>query len=146
VTGHELGDDPVPEALVEALRAVDLTPLIETCRALPLRSSPYLTERLAEVRRALSGAVEAVWRQALRAAHLHLPMLVLDEAHHAKNPRTGLASLFADSSAREETELLGGPLAGVFDRMLFLTATPLQLAHRELIEVLRRFDGVRGGP
>jgi len=143
VTGRELADDPVPVGMSDALRAVDLSSLIDTCHELPLRSSAYLSERLADVRRELSGAVEAVWRQALRAADLHLPLLVLDEAHHAKNPRTGLASLFADTSARQETELLGGPLAGVFDRMLFLTATPLQLAHRELIEVLRRFEGVR---
>jgi len=143
VTGRDLADDPVPRALLEALRAVDLSSLIDACRELPLRSSAYLSERLTDVRRELSNAVEAVWRQALRAADLHLPLLVLDEAHHAKNPRTGLASLFADSSARHEAELLGGPLAGVFDRMLFLTATPLQLAHRELIEVLRRFEGIQ---
>ena len=37
--------------------------------------------------------------------------------------------------------MLQGPFAGVFDRMLFLTATPFQLGHHELVEVLRRFDG-----
>jgi hypothetical protein len=31
----------------------------------------------------------------------------------------------------------------MFDRMLFLTATPLQLGHSELVEVLRRFRGTR---
>jgi hypothetical protein len=131
--------------LVDALRAVDLSALISACHELPLQTSPNLDTRLSVVRRELSTSVETVWRRALRAANLHLPLLVLDEAHHAKNPRTGLASLFADSDARRETELLGGPLAGVFDRMLFLTATPLQLGHRELIEVLRRFEGIRWG-
>lgn len=144
-TGRELPDDPVPRTLLDALSAVDLSALVDTCHELPIRTSPYLGARLADVRRELNSAVEAVWRRALRAANLHLPLLVLDEAHHAKNPRTGLASLFADADARHETELLGGPLAGVFDRMLFLTATPLQLAHRELIEVLRRFEGIRWG-
>jgi hypothetical protein len=145
VTGRELPDDPVPRLLLDALRVVDLSPLIETCHELPLRTSLSLPERLSAVRREVSSAVEVVWRQALRTANLHLPLLVLDEAHHAKNPRTGLASLFSDSEARHETELLAGPLANVFDRMLFLTATPLQLAHRELIEVLRRFEGIRWG-
>jgi hypothetical protein len=144
-TGRKLADDPVPSTLVDALKAVDLSALIAACHELPLRTSSHLGTRLSAVRHELSSAVEMVWRRTLRAANLHLPLLVLDEAHHAKNPRTGLASLFADSEARHETELLGGPLAGVFDRMLFLTATPLQLAHRELIEVLRRFEGIRWG-
>jgi helicase-like protein/SNF2 domain-containing protein len=142
-TGEELADDPVPEAIVEALATVDLSDLIEACRQLPVRSSPRLDSRLKAVRRELGSAVGAVWREALSSANLHLPLLILDEAHHAKNPGTRLAGLFADSDESTEARMLSGPLAGVFDRMLFLTATPLQLAHRELIEVLRRFEGVR---
>lgn len=142
-TRVSLPDDPVPKALIAALKRVDLGPLINTCREIPLRESEYLEERLERLRTGLTRAVEGVWRQALRAAHLHLPLLVLDEAHHTKNPRTGLAGLFADREAEEDAALLGGPLAGVFDRMLFLTATPLQLGHGELIEVLRRFSGIR---
>ncbi|MBI4602822.1 MAG: hypothetical protein HY721_12770 [Planctomycetes bacterium] len=34
-------------------------------------------------------------------------------------------------------------ISAAFDRMLFLTATPFQLGHRELLEVLRRFLAVR---
>ena len=143
VTGEDLHDDPVPEAIAEALQTVDLSGLIDACRQLPVRSSPRLESRLKDVRRELGSAVEAVWREALSAANLHLPLLVLDEAHHAKNPGTRLAGLFADSDESGEARMLSGPLAGVFDRMLFLTATPLQLAHRELIEVLRRFEGIR---
>lgn len=142
-TGVDLGDDPVPEAVLEALRTVDLSKLIAACRMLPLKSGPRLDERLTGVRRELRSAVGEVWRRCLSSADLHLPLLVLDEAHHAKNPGTRLASLFADDEDRREAGLLSGPLSGVFDRMLFLTATPLQLAHRELIEVLRRFEGIR---
>jgi superfamily II DNA or RNA helicase len=70
--------------------------------------------------------------------------LILDEAHHTKNPYTRLAGLFANEEAREEAETLTrGELGGVFHRMLFLTATPFQLGHNELIEVLDRFKGVR---
>jgi ERCC4-related helicase len=133
VAGWDLDDDPVPDAIVRALGDVDLSRLIESCEGIPRRGSATLDSRLAAVRRELSTAVEAVWRQALSAAQLHLPLLVLDEAHHAKNPGTRLAGLFTTD----------GPLGGVFDRMLFLTATPLQLAHRELIEVLRRFEAIR---
>jgi len=142
-TGIELDDDPVPEAILEALHTVDLSNLIAACQMLPLKSGRHLDERLAAVRRELRSAVGEVWRRCLSSADLHLPLLVLDEAHHAKNPGTRLASLFADAEDREEAGMLSGPLSGVFDRMLFLTATPLQLAHRELIEVLRRFEGIR---
>jgi superfamily II DNA or RNA helicase len=72
-----------------------------------------------------------------------LPLLVLDEAHHLKNPSTVISSLFASPAAESEADLLRGPLGRVFDRMLFLTATPFQLGHHELTEVLRRFEGVR---
>ena len=143
LTGRDSGDDPVPAALIDALNRVDLAPLIEACHGLPLRSSPFLEARLSEVRGALTYAVENAWRQTLREADLRLPLLVLDEAHHAKNSNTGLARLFASPADREEADLRRGPLARAFDRMLFLTATPLQLAHRELIEVLRRFEGIR---
>ncbi len=38
-----------------------------------------------------------------------------------------------------------GDMAKAFDRMLFLTATPLQLGHHELVRVLERFEDVRCG-
>src|SRR6185436_15473590 len=47
----------------------------------------------------------------------------------------------ADSKYFEQA----GPLGGKFERMLFLTATPFQLGHAELIRVLDRFEGVRWG-
>ena len=141
----EMLDDPVPEAIIEVLPEVDLSALVDACEQLPERKSVYLERRLRSVRAELERAVQAVWRRGLSAANLHLPLLVLDEAHHAKNPGTRLAGLFADAESRDDAELLKGPLAGVFDRMLFLTATPLQLGHRELVEVLRRFDGIRWG-
>jgi len=36
-----------------------------------------------------------------------------------------------------------GAMARAFDRMLFLTATPFQLGHHELLRVLQRFGDVR---
>jgi hypothetical protein len=143
VTDEDPGDDPVPRAVVDALEKVDLSRLVDACEGLPLRTSARLESRLNAVKRELRAAIADVWREALSAADLHLPLLILDEAHHAKNPGTRLARLFADSDQNDASRTLKGPFAGVFDRMLFLTATPLQLAHRELIEILRRFEGVR---
>jgi superfamily II DNA or RNA helicase len=140
-------DDPIPEHLANALESLDggdLTELVDALRALPLRESANVDERLQEARRALSKAMESVWKLALRRAHFSSPLLILDEAHHVKNPETKLASLFVDDEAAEESEIFetGGSLGGKFSRMLFLTATPFQLGHAELVRVLERFEGI----
>lgn len=143
----EVPDDPVPAALAGALEEMDghdFDAVVEALRNVPLRESAYLDERLKEARDALSGEMEAVWQQALRRVKFHSPLLVLDEAHHVKNPETKLASLFVREEFDKESNFLssGGPLADKFDRMLFLTATPFQLGHGELIRVLERFEGI----
>lgn len=133
------GDDPVPKALVEALRHVDTTPLLTALRGLPSNRSIYADQKVRAVARALNKAIGDLWEVWLSHADFRSPLLILDEAHHAKNRDTRLASLFAN-----ELEQGGEPgaLFGRFERMLFLTATPFQLGHRELIEVLRRFGAV----
>ena len=73
---------------------------------------------------------------------MHLPLLILDEAHHVKNPNR-LARLFDNEEAEQDAEALQGPLGNMFEKMLFLTATPFQLGHHELLNVLDRFHGVR---
>ncbi|MFN9286787.1 MAG: hypothetical protein ACK6EB_01875, partial [Planctomyces sp.] len=65
------------------------------------------------------------------------PLLILDEAHHARNDTTRLAKLFRKTS---ESDIAF--LSGKFRRMLLLTATPFQLGHHELIQVLRTFTSV----
>ncbi|MCA9227765.1 MAG: DEAD/DEAH box helicase, partial [Planctomycetales bacterium] len=88
-------------------------------------------------------ALRELWRECLQKMRLRLPLLILDEAHHLKNADTRLASLFRSSDAEgDANEISRGPLAGVFERMLFLTATPFQLGHGELCSVLDRFDGI----
>lgn len=144
MTGRELGDDPVPRAVLDVFPRLDLRRLRSVLEGeLPLRSSPYIEARLKRVRSALTTEVGAVWRSGLQRLELDLPLLILDEAHHTKNRSTRLAGLFANEVAREEADHLRGGLGGVFHRMLFLTATPFQLGHHELIEVLDRFKGVR---
>ena len=143
--GQELADDPVPEAIVQVMRKrkVRLTELREGLSALPLRESAYLDERIRKVRKMLVGAMQEVWQHALVEARVRSPLLILDEAHHLKNPSTKLASLFVEDESRADMEQVSGALSGAFERMLFLTATPFQLGHEELLRVLDRFQGVR---
>jgi superfamily II DNA or RNA helicase len=140
-------EDPVPGPLEQALEETDrdtLQPLVEELRVLPLRESANIEERLKAARHALAAAMAEVWKLALKQARFTSPLLILDEAHHLKNPATRLASLFVDDQAAEESQYFeaGGALGGKFERMLFLTATPFQLGHAELIRVLERFEGI----
>jgi superfamily II DNA or RNA helicase len=127
-------DDPVPTALLAALNQVDLTPLREALETVPINRSQNLADRLQRARKRLCAALDAVWRDSLAGLDIHLPLLILDEAHHVKNDNR-VAGQFSDA----------GPLGHMVDRMLFLTATPFQLGHHELLSVLRRFHGVRWG-
>lgn len=149
---ERIDDDPVPTHFADALDEMDrhdLDELVEQLRQLPQRESKYLDDRLRETRRALNAAMENVWGLALRRARFTSPLLILDEAHHVKNPGTRLASLFATEESLKDSEYFeqAGPLGGKFERMLFLTATPFQLGHAELLRVLDRFEGIKwSGP
>src|SRR5437763_2373224 len=107
-----------------------------------MRRSSSFQARLREARRHLNLALNRAWRESLHLLDEHLPLLVLDEAHHVKN-QNQLAGLFANKEAEEDAVALQGPLGNMFDRMLFLTATPFQLGHHELLRVLGRFHGVQ---
>ena len=103
---------------------------------------PPSQPRIRTARRQLNQALNATWTESLDALDVHLPLLILDEAHHVKNPNR-LARLFDNEEAEQDVEALQGPLGNMFDKMLFLTATPFQLGHHELLRVLDRFHGVR---
>lgn len=137
-------DDPVPELVREALRHLDLSKVFEHLkRELPRRQTKHYEIRMRDFRRVLRETMRTLWHQCVQAMDYRLPLLVLDEAHHLKNPSTQLASLFQDCRAKEDAdEISRGPFAGVFERMLFLTATPFQLGHHELCSVLNRFSGI----
>ena len=141
VTGIELDDDPVPIAALAAIKKVDLGCVRDALVQLPLRSSHSIDIRLEEVRVSLRDALRLAWRAALRRVTAELPLLILDEAHHLKNPNA-LRALF-DMDNRSIGDSSVGALGGVFGRMLLLTATPFQLGHRELISVLRLFGSTR---
>ncbi len=139
---NPLGDDPVPFALERALKNVDLSPLRDALAAVPIHRNASFRNRVRAARRQLNQALNATWTESLGALDVHLPLLILDEAHHVKNPNQ-LARLFANEEAEQDAEALQGPLGNMFDKMLFLTATPFQLGHHELLRVLDRFHGVR---
>jgi ERCC4-related helicase len=141
--GDDPGDDPVPEAIWKVLPELDLSSVYESLHEIPKRMSASYHERVAKARGVIQGAIRELWGDCLRRTKLKLPLLILDEAHHLKNSETRLASLFHSEEAKEDAEAVTrGPLGGVFERMLFLTATPFQLGHAELCSVLDRFDGI----
>lgn len=138
----EITDDPVPKALCDVLANLDTDEIYRTLQQLPQRESKYYRDYVIQVRRELRTVLRSVWNQCLEQLKLRLPLLILDEAHHLKNADTELASLFRCKDSAADAEELKGRLAGVFERMLFLTATPFQLGHDELCSILDRFEGI----
>lgn len=140
-------DDPVPRHLVRALERINTDEVYEALQSIPLRDSSTYDDRLKEARDKVTSAITSLWTECLRSMRLRLPLLILDEAHHLKNARTRLASLFHSGDGGVDSQSLRpkGSLGGVFERMLFLTATPFQLGHHELCSVIERFDGINWG-
>ena len=136
-------DDPVPEAVWKALPKLKTAEVFDALHEIPLRKSKNYQKYVLNARHVIKDEVRTLWKECLTKTRLRLPLLILDEAHHLKNAETRLASLFRAADAQEDAdEISRGPLAGVFERMLFLTATPFQLGHGELCSVLDRFDGI----
>jgi len=143
---HALHDDPVPEAVTKALPHVNLESFADALADMPIRArgpSRRVSERITYAREALRDVERDLWKQIIAKARWRSPLLVLDEAHHLKNPKTALARQLQSPESHEDLKLGDGALAGSFDRMLFLTATPFQLGHHELVRVLQRFGDVR---
>lgn len=143
---RRLTDDPVPEAVVKALPRVELRSLAKALEEMPIRArggSSRVSKRIAVTRTALNEVVHELWKHVLATARWRSPLLVMDEAHHLKNPRTGLARQLQSPESEEDLKTGDGALARKFERMLFLTATPFQLGHQELVRVMARFGDVR---
>lgn len=141
---YQLEDDPIPSAIQKVIGSSDINilELRECLRGLPARESSSLEERLESIRRVINRSLQNMWPSILAKARFRSPLLILDEAHHLKNPATRLASLFVADDAREDGGTISGALDGAFERMMFLTATPFQLGHNELLNVIGRFKGV----
>lgn len=136
-------DDPVPEAIAKILPTLNTDDVFNSLRNIPKRRSKYFEQHLKYARQTINEQLREIWKQCLSELDIHLPLLVLDEAHHLKNPGTRLATLFRNPDAHADAEEISQKaLSGVFERMVFLTATPFQLGHAELCSVLDRFKGV----
>ncbi len=139
----EIEDDPVPEAVWRVLPELNTNSVYDALYQIPFRRSKNFSGYVLDARGEIKKKVRELWKECLGKLHLRLPLLILDEAHHLKNADTRLASLFRSGDAQEDAdEISRGPFGGVFERMLFLTATPFQLGHGELCSVLDRFDGI----
>ncbi len=139
LTGEELPDDPVPLALVEASRKLRYDGLRAELEKLPRNNSADIEQRLKKPREELYKVTQATWKWLLSSTDLDLPLIIVDEAHRLKNPWTQISKLFGQRSEGVDV----GAFNGIFRRMLFLTATPFELGHSELIEVLSRMSAVR---
>ncbi|CCH78213.1 hypothetical protein BN12_2620028 [Nostocoides japonicum T1-X7] len=137
--GQDLGDDPVPAALCEVAAELDLASVWDILQTLPVKRSANLDVRLKAARKSLNDATQSVWKAVLVSARLRLPLLIVDEAHSLKNGHTRISRLFSPLPDAPED----GALTGIFDRILLLTATPFELGHSELINVLSRLDAIR---
>ncbi len=141
---EQADDDPVPAHVIDTLYKMDrqefdrVFELLD--QQLPQRETATLSEKLNHLRHDLNNEFRRIWERCIQQLNLRLPLLVLDEAHHLKNAATRFASLF--QSEEDAEQATGGQLNRVFERMLFLTATPFQLGHNELINVMQRFTAI----
>lgn len=137
-------DDPVPAAILTPLRELDTDELYDALYSIPFRETDNYQHNISNAKNQIDNAISQLWDKCIRSLPIKLPLLIMDEAHHLKNADTRLASLFHSSEAQEDADQLNtrGPLAGVFERMLFLTATPFQLGHHELCNVVHRFESI----
>lgn len=143
---RRLAVDPVPKRVARAIRRIDLKLLAKELEKMPVRArggKERVSERVTVARRELRRVEGSLWRSLLASTSWRSPLLVMDEAHHLKNPKTSLARQFRSPETPDRMRTGDGAMARAFDRMLFLTATPFQLGHHELVSVLRRFGDVR---
>lgn len=145
-TEHD--DDPIPtivhQVMHSKLKTSFFNDLFHTLeRTIPRRNSKNFEKNIQDSRIALNDSVSVIWKKVIDTMSLNLPLLIFDEAHHLKNAETQVASLFKTADSQEDAnQVQKGFLANIFERMLFLTATPFQLGHHELCSVLDRFNGI----
>jgi hypothetical protein len=141
----ESDEPPLPEVLMKA--KVDGSQWAELRDFLrnrvPGRRGRPADETVAKVGHRLRRLCRDILPELLAQVSWSSPLLVLDEAHHAKNDQTKLARLFRSQEFFENGGSIRPRLAERFERMLFLTATPFQLGHGELIRMLRSFASIR---
>ena len=100
---NHLNDAPVPQAVIDTLatKSLDLKPLADILEQMPLRDSANRRTRVGEIRRGLAEVEKSLWKDILAKAKWRSPLLVIDEAHHLKNPSSGLAQQLQSQSDTE---------------------------------------------
>jgi len=141
-------DDPVPHQVIDLLKNIPNSMFNslydKICHFLPRRKAKYLKDNISIARDEINSELQHLWGICIKKINTSLPLLIFDEAHHLKNAHTRAAGLFATSDSQGDAESVqNGALAGVFERMIFLTATPFQLGHYELCNILERFYGIK---
>lgn len=145
-TNDALRDDPVPQSVINTLRDVSMKDFSLALEKMPVRArggTERVKERIRVAREVLHEEEKKLWKKVIAKGRWLSPLLVLDEAHHLKNPQTSLARQLQSIESEEDLKQGDGALSKSFERMLFLTATPFQLGHNELVRVLRRFGDIR---
>lgn len=137
-------DDPVPQQIIDILGSLstsDFDGLLQVLlNDLPVRDSVNINEKISRFRRLMNNELQPIWAKCLNKLSHSLPLLIMDEAHHLKNGKSRIARLFHENE--DEESVSAGQLNNVFERMIFLTATPFQLGHQELCNILDRFQGI----
>lgn len=80
-----LNDNPVPAAVLKALRKINLEAFAEVLENMPVRTSSdpkHLSERIKLARRALRKEEENLWKHLVSDSKWRSPLLIIDEAHH----------------------------------------------------------------
>lgn len=147
-----LVSDVIPHTLLQHQKQIDFRRLASFLRnETPGYHGPVSEEREIQARKDFNSLCKEIYSEWLQKAKWRASLLVLDEAHHAKNDGTRLAGLFRSKELEEsflnETDLTNYTRKPMmhekFDRMLFLTATPFQLGHKELMRVVKSFAAVK---
>jgi hypothetical protein len=138
------GEELVPRILWDAITHADSRGSLRRIRKIlddiPRRVSEKFEDNLDDLRARLTQEIDGFWSELKGRIETSLPLLIFDEAHHLKNPTTKLRkSLFQNGDDSSDETVVRGVFYGVFTNMLFLTATPFQLGHHELLSVLELF-------
>jgi superfamily II DNA or RNA helicase len=144
----ESDDDPIPDILHNVMYNETRTQFFNELyqllnKTVPRRNSKYFDQNIQDSRTVLTDSVAKIWKKLVESLSIRLPLLIFDEAHHLKNSQTQVSSLFKTPDSQEDANQVDkGFLSNIFERMLFLTATPFQLGHHELCNILDRFKGI----
>ena len=117
---NALDDDPVPQAIMTAIPKLDLEAFAQALQSMPVRTSSdprRLRERIRHARQTLRTEEKTLWKHIISTAKWRSPLLIMDEAHHLKNPGTLLARQLQSKVSDNDLRVGDGALSKSFDRI-----------------------------